>query len=339
MPQDFDALARQFGGVDYDRLAAEMGGASEQPDRSVGETAVEVGKGAAKGLGRSGLSIVELLEGTPFIPHVNPAAMQDMKQRLAYTNTPQEVGGALETAAEWAMPAARAVRAGGRILTRAARAINPRDLVEMIPGESNVRAGGRVVRDAVSGALSKPPSTPPPRPVAAPAPVATPGAPVGPPTAMSARPAPPATPGPPPVERLSQEALEAARRARAGEDAAMLTRFQEAIRAGRAPAPTAAPVPRPAGLRTPRPPAPTPKPKAKTAPAASTAASSVDDLQLTPAELAQGVKWQAQGVSPQAILDRILQSRQLTAATRTHTPDQAAEAVRMRNATGRWPEE
>jgi hypothetical protein len=64
---------------------------------------------------------------------------------------------------------------------------------------------------------------------------------------------------------------------------------------------------------------------------------SLEDLQLTPAEIAQGVKWHEAGVSPEMILHRILQSRQLTARTGTQTPDEAAAAVRTRNETGRWP--
>lgn len=66
---------------------------------------------------------------------------------------------------------------------------------------------------------------------------------------------------------------------------------------------------------------------------------SLDDLHLTPAEITQGVKWHEQGVNPETILHRILQSRQLTARTRTETPDQAAAAVRYRNEKGRWQDE
>lgn len=91
----------------------------------------------------------------------------------------------------------------------------------------------------------------------------------------------------------------------------------------------------------------TPAPKSSTPAASAPAATpakpaksgdlpSLEELQLTPAEISTAVKWHEQGVSPETILHRILQSRQLTARTRTQTPDQAAEAIRKRNATGRW---
>lgn len=72
---------------------------------------------------------------------------------------------------------------------------------------------------------------------------------------------------------------------------------------------------------------------------ASSDLPSLDDLHLTPAEITTAVKWHEQGVSPEMILQRILQSRQLTARTKTTTPDQAAEAVRYRNEKGRWQDE
>lgn len=66
---------------------------------------------------------------------------------------------------------------------------------------------------------------------------------------------------------------------------------------------------------------------------------SLDELHLTPAEITQGVKWHEAGVSPETILHRILQSRQLTARTHAETPDQAAAAVKQRNETGHWGDE
>lgn len=100
------------------------------------------------------------------------------------------------------------------------------------------------------------------------------------------------------------------------------------------PAPTAAaPVPPAPPLRTTGTRAtPAAKPPAEDA----SGFPSLDDLHLTPAEIGTAVKWHEQGVSPETILHRILQSRQLTAKTRTTTPDQAADAIRKRNATGRW---
>jgi hypothetical protein len=96
--------------------------------------------------------------------------------------------------------------------------------------------------------------------------------------------------------------------------------------------------PTPAAVTTPA--APPPKVAAPVtaetdAPAAS-GMPSLEDLQLTKAEIETAVKWHEQGVKPEMILHRILQSRQLTARTRTTTPDQAAEAIRRRNATGKW---
>lgn len=66
---------------------------------------------------------------------------------------------------------------------------------------------------------------------------------------------------------------------------------------------------------------------------------SLDELHLTPAEITQGVKWHEQGVAPETILHRILQSRQLTARIHAETPDQAAAAVKQRNETGKWGDE
>lgn len=101
------------------------------------------------------------------------------------------------------------------------------------------------------------------------------------------------------------------------------------------PAPTIAP---PEPVVAPSRPAPAPKaPRvAKTRGEESGDLPSLDEIQLTPAEIATAVKWHEQGVSPETILHRVLQSRQLTARTRTTTPDQAAAAVRRRNETGRW---
>ncbi len=110
-------------------------------------------------------------------------------------------------------------------------------------------------------------------------------------------------------------------------------------------APAPAPTPDVPVTPTPTPPRPATKtvqsPKPKAAPKASSAPAaeslpSLDELSLTPAEIQQGVKWHEQGVSPETIIHRILQSRQLTQRLHTETPDQAAEAVRQRNETGRW---
>lgn len=110
-----------------------------------------------------------------------------------------------------------------------------------------------------------------------------------------------------------------------------------------------APKPEPAPAQAPPttpPTAATPPSTVATAPKASAPAKvaeetagsfpTLEELQLTPAEITTAVKWHEQGVKPEMILHRILQSRQLTARTGTSTPDQAAAAVRHRNETGRW---
>jgi hypothetical protein len=93
------------------------------------------------------------------------------------------------------------------------------------------------------------------------------------------------------------------------------------------------------------PPTPTAPPARAAAPTPKTANTpiegagempSLEDLQLTKAEIETAVKWHENGVSPETILHRILQSRQLTAKTRTTTPDQAAiEIEYMRTHQGR----
>lgn len=140
-----------------------------------------------------------------------------------------------------------------------------------------------------------------------------------------------------------------------------VTQRGQAEPAAPAPAPVAtAPASAPIEVAPPTPkasaPAPTPTPKtaapkaapksaarakaAKAAPAEDVGdLPSLDELQLTPAEITTAVKWHEAGVSPETILHRIIQSRQLTARTRTDTPDQAAAAVKQRNETGKWGDE
>lgn len=57
---------------------------------------------------------------------------------------------------------------------------------------------------------------------------------------------------------------------------------------------------------------------------------------LSAAEVAQGLKWLKQGKSPEQIMTLIEQSRALTAKLGTPTPQQAADALRVRNDTGKW---
>jgi len=108
-----------------------------------------------------------------------------------------------------------------------------------------------------------------------------------------------------------------------------------------APAEAAPATPPTVAAPTTAPPTQTPTPTSpKAAPAEDGGAMpSLDELKLTPAEISTAVKWHEQGVSPEAILHRILQSRQLTARTGTTTPDQAAIAVKYRNEHGRWQDE
>jgi hypothetical protein len=67
--------------------------------------------------------------------------------------------------------------------------------------------------------------------------------------------------------------------------------------------------------------------------------ASLEALQLTPAEIAQGVKWHAQGITPAKIVERILMARKLTAGTGAPTPDEMTAAIKVRNETGKWPGE
>jgi len=125
---------------------------------------------------------------------------------------------------------------------------------------------------------------------------------------------------------------------RAGAAMKAAGRLGKALQTKTEPAPAEAP---PAsGATPPATPAPTAAtPAPATASANASAFPSLDELKLTPAEISTAVKWHEQGVSPEHILHRILQSRQLTARTGTTTPDQAATAVRYRNEHGRWQDE
>jgi hypothetical protein len=125
---------------------------------------------------------------------------------------------------------------------------------------------------------------------------------------------------------------------RAGAAMKAAGRLGKALQTKTEPAPVAPP---PAsGATPPATPAPTAAtPAPATASVNESAFPSLDELKLTPAEISTAVKWHEQGVSPENILHRILQSRQLTARTGTTTPDQAATAVRYRNEHGRWQDE
>lgn len=85
-----------------------------------------------------------------------------------------------------------------------------------------------------------------------------------------------------------------------------------------------------------------PPPRTKTrAPrsALPTTPVTLEDLSITPAELAQGAKWADQGVPPEEILSRILSSRELTGKLGLQTPDQVKARINKRNDSGRWPDE
>lgn len=127
MPQDYAALAKQFGGssvppqtegIDYAALAKANGAIQSQPSpdqpapaRSWLDTASDVWKGMLKGAAHTGIDLAQRVVDSGMIPSVNSASFpsSDLANRAraatAYTNTPQKIGGGIETAAEMAAPA------------------------------------------------------------------------------------------------------------------------------------------------------------------------------------------------------------------------------------------
>jgi hypothetical protein len=93
----------------------------------------------------------------------------------------------------------------------------------------------------------------------------------------------------------------------------------------------------PTGPTAAAPKAPAARPKTPTV--NTGAVDALEQLHLTPEEIKQATRWAEKHVPPDVILERIVSSRKLTQATKTSTPDQAAEAVRYRNEKGRWKDE
>lgn len=85
------------------------------------DTATDVAKGAVKGAAHTALDLGEAVHLIPGVtkgidalygqPGLSDAAFKDARDRTAYTNAPQMVGGGLETAAEMAIPVGKAVEA------------------------------------------------------------------------------------------------------------------------------------------------------------------------------------------------------------------------------------
>lgn len=94
---------------------------TEPPPRSWMDTAADVVKGAHKGLAHSFLDAGQAVHLIPGVtqavdalygqPGVSDEAFKQARQVSAYENVPQMVGGALETAAEMAVPVTKGVKA------------------------------------------------------------------------------------------------------------------------------------------------------------------------------------------------------------------------------------
>lgn len=132
-PVDYDKLAKQHGGapVDYDALAAEVAAvdapdtAQDAPAASWGDTAksvargaVDVGIGAAKGLGNTAYGLGKLVHDYTPIGRISdviqPGAFEEAAKppELEPSNTAQRVGQGLEQVGEFFLPVGMAGKAG-----------------------------------------------------------------------------------------------------------------------------------------------------------------------------------------------------------------------------------
>lgn len=92
--------------------------AGDQPERGplgqAFDTAVDVGKGALKGAGRTGIDLAKMAMGAQVIPGLSLAGvpvLERAREGLTYDNTAQRIGGGLETAAEFAFPLLKGAQA------------------------------------------------------------------------------------------------------------------------------------------------------------------------------------------------------------------------------------
>ncbi len=101
------------------------------PERSMMQTAAEVGKGFLKGAGSTVAGMGEMAANAGMLPGVTPSAFNPAMRPAAFTkaeeettaqNTPQMVGKGLEFVAEMAMPAGAGAKAGLDAIPSAARA-------------------------------------------------------------------------------------------------------------------------------------------------------------------------------------------------------------------------
>jgi len=195
-----------------------------------------------------------------------------------------------------------------------------------VKGAREVQKAVEAIRAARAPAATPPPvATAPPSAPAAPAPVAAP------PRAMPPTPAPE-----PPFDAMGTrlDALHHDRALGLKSDAAIAAMQARRKRPPQQAAAPPAATPAPTSKQAIQARVKGPKTTAATTPAAEIA--TLDDLKLSPAEQIQGVKWMDQGVPPEEILLRILQSRELTKRTGSLTPEQAATRIRRRNETGKW---
>src|SRR5687768_11439157 len=128
MPDQFDALARRFGGTeaaDFDQLAADASAApaaESWPQQMIARTADNVGDvalGAVKGVGRSVVGLGRLAASVPGIHQIaewiQPGAfapgVAEEALNLNPTNTAQRVGMTGEQIAEFFLPASKVSQA------------------------------------------------------------------------------------------------------------------------------------------------------------------------------------------------------------------------------------
>ena len=127
------------------------------PERSMLQTAAEVGKGFLKGAGATVAGLGEMAANAGMLPGVQPAAFNPAMRHPVFTraeeattatNTPQMVGKGIETAAEIALPAIGGARAAIGSIPSKARALsnfakaavaNPIAIDVELPGQAGLR--------------------------------------------------------------------------------------------------------------------------------------------------------------------------------------------------------
>jgi hypothetical protein len=121
--------------------------AKTEPERTWGDTALDVAKGIGKGAIHSGIDLAAMAAQSGMLPGLTstslpPQVTEHARDLTPYRNDPQKVGGAIETAAELFSPAKSA---GSLALKTPGTLVNIAELAG-VPGASLVRRGLQVAR-------------------------------------------------------------------------------------------------------------------------------------------------------------------------------------------------